>query len=82
MDNIKFISEGPAEVLDASLPERGAQWEGLRRGSTGLYGPVRESQLRGSGGVSPRFPIIPMRYGVAVWRLLTQAAAGKGEVSG
>jgi hypothetical protein len=36
---------------------------------------VRESQLRGSGGVSPRFPFIPMRYVVDGVRLRVELVA-------
>ena len=39
---------------------------------------LRESQLRGSGGVSPRFPNIPMRYGIRFGGWGAAARLGRG----
>jgi hypothetical protein len=43
------------------------------------YGCVRESQLRGSGGVSPRFPNIPNRDKGFMWNGWTYDATPQGK---
>jgi hypothetical protein len=53
------------QILEASFPALIAPVEVSRPSSLlPIVAQVRASQLRGSGGVSPRFPNIPLRHGI------------------
>jgi len=58
------------DLLAVPLPDESRQWQRAWRHFTlAKKANVRESQLRGSGGFSPRFPNIPWRNKVKVAQL-------------